>query len=374
MPLPRILRDLLNLPTAAFCETAVMEHLEAACGRLAGVTTRFDRAGNLLAHYRHQPREVRPLAFMAHTDHPGFVAQEMLTPATVRAEFRGGVGSNYFSRARVRFWSDGKWVQGRVLEVTRERHLKGARWPSIPEEAVLRVKAPVRPDSPGMWDLPDPVLDGDLVRARGCDDIGGVAAMLALLRRLSRRQQRAEVYCLFTRAEEVGFVGAVAAARAGTVPKRVPIISIETSTELPNAPIGAGPILRVGDRACIFSPALTAFCDRVGKKLAGRRKTFTYQRRLMDGGKCEAYPMISYGYAATGICVALGNYHNMDTRRGKIGSEYISLKDWQRMVDFFEALVLDDQGPDCADDAGRIQIDKAFESREHLLYQPRPGF
>jgi len=221
-----------------------------------------------------------------------------------------------------------------------------------------------------MWDLPEPALRGDLLSARGCDDVAGAAAMLELLTRLSRRAPRAGtggVYCLFTRAEEVGFIGALAAIKARTVPKRLPLISIETSPALPNAPIGGGPILRVGDRVSVFTPALVAFCERVARDLAQRRQSFVYQRRLMDGGTCEATPFLAYGYEAAGICVALGNYHNMDTARRRIASEYISLSDWQRMVDWFEALVLDERGYDADHAALRDSLARRFAQWEPLL-------
>jgi putative aminopeptidase FrvX len=343
MPLPKVLKDLLALPTAPFAERAVMDHLERACRSLAGVKVAYDRHGNLMAHYRHAPRTKVPLAFVAHTDHPGFIALEMVDRRTVRAAFRGGVKPEYFPGTRVRFWTGNRWIRARVLQLSKATRVKDVvGWMWKPEEALLRVTRPVAPQSPGMWDLPEPALKGDLVTARGCDDIAGSAAMLTLLQRLSRKRARAEVYCLFTRAEEVGFVGAIAAARARTIPRHVPVLSIETSSVLPNAPQGAGPILRVGDRAAVFSPGLTAFCERVARSLAERRKSFIYQRKLMDGGICEAVPFIVYGHAASGICLALGNYHNMDKRREKIASESISLSDWRGMVDLFEALVVDE--------------------------------
>ena len=364
MPLPKPMRDLLSLPTASYVETAVMDYLARACRRLAHVTIKYDRYRNLLAHYRWKPRGVTPLAFVAHTDHPGFVAREMLDRRTVRAAFRGGVKPEYFPGARVRFWSDGRWINGRVVKLTRVAPAHVPGWSGRPEEAMLRVAADVRPNAPGMWDLPEPALKGDLVTARGCDDVAGTAAMLTLLQRLSRKRARCEVYCLFTRAEELGFMGAIAAARVRTIPKRLPVISIETSSALPNARVGDGPIIRVGDRAAVFTPDLTAFCRRVADELVERRKSFKYQRKLMDGGTCEAYPFIAYGYAATGICVALGNYHNMDTGRQKIASEYVSLGDWLRMVDWFEALVLDERGPAPATAAMRARVDALFAAAD----------
>jgi putative aminopeptidase FrvX len=164
---------------------------------------------------------------------------------------------------------------------------------------------------------------------------------------------------LFTRAEEVGFIGAIGAAKKKTIPKGLPVIAIETSKILPNAPQGAGPILRVGDKSSIFSPELTAYCDRVAMKLRETKKGFQYQRKLMDGGTCESTAYLVYGYEATGICVALGNYHNMNESKKKIDSEYIDLSDWRNMVDWYEALVTDAEGYQ----KGKSTQAKAFDER-----------
>lgn len=367
MNLPKPLAELLSLPTAPFLESAVMDYLERACRRLAGVKLSYDRYGNLLAHYRHQPRRITPLAFVAHTDHPGFAALEMLSRSTLRAAWRGGVRPEFFKDTKVRFWSASRWVKGRVLKLSKMGPPPTPGRPPVPQEAHIRISGPVPPDTLGMWDLPQPALRGDRVVARACDDLAGVAGMLALLQRLSRRRASAEVYCLFTRAEEVGFVGATGAIRAGTIPRRVPVISIETSSALVHAPVGEGPIIRVGDRMVLYSPEFSTFCVRVAQELAKRRRRFKYQRKLMDGGMCEAAAFGSNGYTVLGICLALGNYHNMDTKRKKIASEYVSLSDWKGMVDLFEALVLDDSGPGARDNSLRQRIDGLFENHEPLL-------
>ena len=69
--------------------------------------------------------------------------------------------------------------------------------------------------------------------------------------------------------------------------------------------------------------------------LAKRTKSFQYQRALMPGGTCEATVYDAYGFTAASICVPLGNYHNMDAARKKIGPEYIDLSDWNNMVKLF---------------------------------------
>ncbi len=368
MPLPKLLKDLLTLPTATFVEHAVIDYVRAFCSKLSGVTLTTDRYGNLLAHYSNGSPAAKPLCFVAHMDHPGFVALEMVDKTTVRAAFRGGVKAEYFRNAKVKFWSAGKWIPARVAKLTRVKPLHAIGWTGRPEEALLKVAKPVEPNSTGMWDLPDPTLKGDLVVARGCDDIAGTASMLALLERLSKKQSVASAYCLFTRAEEVGFIGAIGAMRAGTVPKDMPVISIETSSERPTAKIGKGPIMRVGDWAAIFTPSFTYFLERVARGLAEKRKRFKIQRALMDGGRCEAYAFQAYGYEhVTGVCVALGNYHNMNAKREKIGSEFISLADWKNMVDWFEAAVCDERGYTGRESLTRDAIDAEFERCEPLL-------
>ena len=368
MAIPKILKDLLTLPTATFREEAVKEYILAFCNNLPPVSVSSDEYGNLLVRYSYKSNRRRPLVFAAHMDHPGFIAREMVGNGTVRAAFRGGVRSEYFTNAKVLFYTDTGHVRATVQKVTQAKKVvRGGKTWHVPEEALLRVARPIEPETIGMWELPDPLEKDGCVHARACDDIAGVAAMLVMLERLSKRRAATEVYCLFTRAEEVGFIGAIAAARAGTVSKQWPIIAIETSSALANAAIGDGPILRVGDRLSVFDPAVTAFCERVAKDLAKKRKTFKYQRKLMDGGACESTAYLAYGYPATGICLALGNYHNMSPKRTKPAQEYIGLNDWKLMVDWFEALALDKRGFEGASDAERAGFEASFEKWRDLF-------
>jgi hypothetical protein len=87
----------------------------------------------------------------------------------------------------------------------------------------------------------------------------------------------------------------------------------------------------------------------------------------MDGGTCESTAFVAYGYQAGGMCLALGNYHNMDAQRGKIAPEYIDLNDWSAMVDWFEAMVLDRAGFGGEDERLRKRLDRRFASFEKLL-------
>ncbi len=339
MLLPSVLKSLLSVPTAPFAEAAVVEYVQRWVARLEGVRVRLDRHGNLLLHYRRGPAGSGPLAFVAHLDHPGFIAQRMLGRFRLQARFHGGVKPEYFPGTSVRFWSQNRWVAGRVVRLSKLMPITGVPgWIARPEEAVIQTRELVAESSVGMWDLPAVHVRGGRLYAGACDDLAGVAALLTMLRRLSRKRARADVRCLFTRAEEAGFIGAIAAIRAGTLPRRVPVMSIETSSALPDACVGHGPILRVGDRATVFSSRLTAWCQAIAEDLSRRNKRFAFQRRLMYGGTCEATPFSAFGFEAGGICLALGNYHNMDQNRRRIAPEFVSLRDWQALVDWLEAL------------------------------------
>ena len=332
----RILTEVLALPTAPYAEHAVLDYIRRFCERRPALSLTQDRVGNLLVRYRRgRVRVKHPVCLTAHVDHPGFVVERMTRPNTLRARWRGGVRRSYFVGVGVRFWVDERWVRGKVKSVRAEGRGADARV----QTATITVSAAVPEGAVGMWDLPEARIGARLIRARGCDDMAGVAGMLCCLDNLCRRKPAGDGYFLFTRAEEVGFAGALAACRLKTIPQKCIVVAVETSSELPSARIGDGPVLRVGDKMSVFTPTATAFCRTVADALAKRDKSFTYQRKLMDGGTCESSAYCDFGYQATGICLALGNYHNMDTKRRRIASEYVSTHDFEGMVKWFVALV-----------------------------------
>src|SRR5262249_44804546 len=135
----------------------------------------------------------------------------------------------------------------------------------------------------GMWDLPAFEFRDDRIYSRACDDLIGCVAMVATLQALSLANIASSLSAVFTRAEEVGLVGAVHLARSGALPAGIIPISLETSSELPPARMGAGVIIRVGDKSSVFDPDITARLVRVAQV-----ESIPYQRCLMPGGTCEA--------------------------------------------------------------------------------------
>ena len=331
----RFLCEMLALPTAPFAEHFVIAHVAQFCRRRRHVTIRRDAAGNVLVRVRKGTRRIaRPVCITAHLDHPGFVADRETAKGRVRAHWRGGVPKEYFVGSRVRFFVDDAWVAGRVRSIKTVMRNGQRRV----DTASIEVGGAVPRGSIGMWDFPDAVIRGKRIYARGCDDLAGAAAMLSAIDELARGRRSCDAYFLFTRAEEVGFIGAIAAAKGKTIPKKCFVVAMETSSERPQAKMGDGPILRVGDRASAFTPAVTAHCHRIARELSATNRSFQFQRKLMDGGTCESSAYCNLGYEATGLCVALGNYHNVDAKRKRLGPEYIDLSDYENVIKWFVEL------------------------------------
>jgi putative aminopeptidase FrvX len=313
-----ILRRVCNLPTAPYREDFVIAFLKAWAAqplRAAHIHLRSDRWGNLYLDYRRGSRPQRTLMLEAHMDHPGFVVRRTNRDTTITAEFRGGVPPSHLRDARVAIWLPtqisldaspvGRWILTRVLDV------KPAAGKKLMTAVLAGTAEKIPSGSIGMWALPDALVTGDLFAARVCDDLAGVAACLCVLDELIARKTDCTLTVLLTRAEEVGFAGAIAAARDRAIASKVSMIGLETSKALPQAPQGKGPIIRVGDRTSIFSSSLTRFITMRAGDLADEDSNLKFQRQLMDGGTCDTTVFSAFGCDAAAMCLALGNYHNM---------------------------------------------------------------
>ncbi|MFM1768441.1 MAG: putative aminopeptidase YsdC [Verrucomicrobiota bacterium] len=319
-----IARRLMTCPAAPYHEHGVRDAVEALCAE-HGLDCRRDRFGNVLVELRQRPpRGTRPLALAAHLDHPGFVVRARHGRQGWAAEFLGGVPEDYFRPGiPVRLLPGGQPARlGRRLPGARRHELR-------PDRAT-----PGQPPAPprfAVWELEDFAVRGGRIHGRACDDLIGVAAILATLIELKRQRARVHVTGILARAEEVGFQGALTVAAARGVPPDSLIVSLETSRELPPVRMGRGMIVRVGDRASTFSSAATRFLAEVAAALAAEQPGFLHQRALMSGGTCEATAYQEFGYEVAAVCVALGHYHNCGPR-GRIAAEFVSVADALGMV------------------------------------------
>jgi putative aminopeptidase FrvX len=272
-----VVRSILIQPTAPFHEDAVRAEIHRQLAQCPHVSLELDENKNLIALYSKGKDRVPRYAFAAHMDHPGFV----------KGEFMGGVAKEYLDR-------------------------------NFPTRDFGEF---------AMWDLPAFRVEHSRIYSRACDDLVGCAVIVAAFQELEHTGTDAACYGLFTRAEEVGLVGANLLARSQRIPRDVTIVSLETSSERGgNARMGAGVVIRVGDRTSIFDDAATAAFARLAAD-----KEIPFQRCLMSGGTCEGTIYQLHGYRTTALCVALGNYHNCGPDTA-IDSEYVSCADVEAMM------------------------------------------
>ena len=174
---------------------------------------------------------------------------------------------------------------------------------------------------------------------------------------------------MLTRAEEVGFIGAIAAAKdkRGLLRKDDRIISIETSSAQPAAPIGGGCVLRIGDKTSVFHSGLSYFINTRGEALEKEHDGFKFRRALMPGGTCEGTAFDAFGYTAAAVCVPLGNYHNMDRDKITMGPEQIDLGDWNNLVTLLADLAATHHEFDGKQGQLRDRLADRFAAHDHLF-------
>ena len=364
----RFLETILRLPTAPFREHWVSAALERAARRHE-FTIKHDRFGNLYVGYRRGRAE--PVAFTAHMDHPGFEITD--GGARARAVFLGGVPVEYLAAAHVVGYADGPQrdpaamppepVRGRIARVT-SRPAAGRR-----PDVVLDVdfEAPVAAGGFGCFDLPCEV-DGATLRGRALDNLLSCALILTAMAELKRRGTAADVLAVFTRAEEVGLIGAGGVLRSPILSPDRPLVVLETSKEMPGFRIGAGPVVRVGDRMTAFDPRMDLWLSDRAAALADDETDFAWQRALMTGGSCEASLYVLHGRPVGALALALGNYHNM-TAEGAIGAEYVSTDDAENLRRLLVHLAAHPPDPALVH-ARRATLDAAFERLSPRLRPP----
>lgn len=362
----QMLVELTGLPTAAGREDRVVDWVERWADARPTVVCRRDRYGNLLLKHKAAASR-RPIILAAHMDHPAFVAL-VVRPREIQAEFRGGMDLSYFENAQVQLHhGERPPMVGRIVEILPE---------DGPKEIVGRDRRVVvrfdddvvgEPGDVLTWALPAPRVEGDRLLAPACDDLAGVAAALAAFDAwLGVRDELSDVRVLLTRAEEVGFIGALGACRSKIIPRGARIVALENSRSYADSPIGGGPIIRVGDRMCTFNPELTYQLTRIAKQLTDEDESYRWQRKLMPGGICEASAYQEMGFTATCVCLALGNYHNMNAETGKVDSETISVADYHGLVHLLVQIAQRLDQPD-EKTSLRHRLDDAFERRRGIL-------
>jgi len=266
--------------------------LLAELKRLPHVTSRIDAYGNLIATYRKGKKPAR-YVLGAHMDHPAWVRDDKADDG----------------------WTFLGWVPDSYLD-----------------QPANRKRRKIHRDF-ATWDVETFAYRDGRVHGVACDDLIGCATILSVLSELGRLGIDATVHGVFTRAEEVGFLGADELAKTWPFPKSTTFLSLETSTPRGGAEHGKGPVIRVGDRLSVFDDVATGML--VATAAAAK---IPHQRVLLDGGSCEATMMMAHGIPSAGISILLGNYHNLGPRN-RIEAEFVDLSDVKALIKLLLAVV-----------------------------------
>lgn len=329
------LKDILRQPAAPFREQHVVRCVTEQLAR-AGVPYFFDPFGNLVLDvgseqsYRRllQKRDGEPVrVFIAHMDHPGFHGVRWLDENRLAIKWHGGSPLKHLSGAKLWLADNEQRLTGGGLTVKLSKPaLLKAGWAIDTAEAVITSPDGVslKQRYPGKKARQlfgsfafrnDCWTSGKRLYTRAADDLVGVFAIVSTAIQMHRRGKGSPFIGLLTRAEEVGFVGAVQHFELGWLQaarRPVVCVSLEASRTLPGAVIGKGPVVRMGDRRTTFDSGASQVLSSLAEKVLPGR----HQRRLMDGGACEATAATAWGLPTIGITLPLGNYHNQGFEGG----------------------------------------------------------
>ena len=328
-----ILSELAGFKATSYWEDGPVGYL-ADRAAASGLEVEIDEWGNALVT-RHGTDGAKPgIGFVAHTDHPGYEVVEQ-EGENITLHALGGI-SLAAGRRGARILVIAESGEEMSATITKAKPASGQFAQSRESDGWLGTDTVfAKLDSresvgelprPAVLDLPDFAVDDGLIKMRAADDLAGCAAILATLEQLTDESVKGTVYGLFTRAEEVGLIGARLAAANKSFPEETIVISVETSAELPGAEIGKGVVIRTGDRTATFDYEAEMFLVEAANKIKSVNPEFRVQRQLMSAGGCEASAFKAFGYRVTGTAFPLGAWHNRGTKG--VESEYISTGDF----------------------------------------------
>ena len=336
-----IARGVMGLPTATyhehFCRRAAID-FAASRKRL---TCRSDEFGNILLFYD-GGATAQPLVMTAHLDHPGLAYFGHHSGGLPLFDVLGGVRPRLLRGAPVRLYQLGngpaqRSIRGQVVDVA---DIDGRLQVQVEPNGS---RGSVGPGTFAMWDLAPFRQRGRRLHGRACDDLAGVAVGLAVLDQLCMRRAPVATGLLLTRAEEIGFDGMLGAIQGPLTDRNTVYLNIECSNVAAGADIGSGPVVRVGDRQSIFDPDVVGGLDAIAAELTRSRPGFRWQRKLMDGGSCEATALMQAGLKTGAVALPLVNYHNGG--KGKLMPEIVDLDDALNLVALLVAAARHPNGP-----------------------------
>ena len=313
-----------SAPTAPYHEAHALAAILEEVVR-SGIHIRVDAYGQLFA--RIQRGEARPIALVAHTDHPAFEVVSAHGHEGIARVLGGFRGSPFESAVALRVYDD--HGHGPV-PVTFDRFV-----PDLDPVHNSAGRGRIRGDAPlaaGQWavlELPSFEQHDQRIAMGAADDLAGCAVIVLALRELAAGSFPTDVTGIFTRAEETGLYGARLLVEEGLIPRDAIVVSVEASRELPHARSGSGVVVRAGDLHNTFTNDAERYLRAAAERLA--RDGIATQRALLDGGTCEGSTFVVRGWATTAIALPNVNYHNRGAD-GRFAPEIVHLEDVRSAV------------------------------------------
>ena len=186
------LLELTRLPTAAGREGRVERYVRAWCDDRPALELSVDGSGNM--HIAPKGGVAgSPLVIEAHMDHPAFVVERELGPATLQVAFRGGVMDDYFPDERVEFYAAGDETGSDPIAGVIKGPIEGEDKVAKRFEVELdEASDALRPGDIGRWAFDAPEIDGDgVLWTHACDNLASVAAAMSAMDALLHRMRAA---------------------------------------------------------------------------------------------------------------------------------------------------------------------------------------
>ncbi|MFN7181419.1 MAG: hypothetical protein ACK4NF_01905 [Planctomycetota bacterium] len=318
-----ILKNILSTPTSPFRENLVIKQITEYLNNLGAEIT-LTKHNNLIGKLGRKTGK-RNLYFISHMDHPGFLVQEEHSQKVI-LKVMGGVpvvAKNLKSIVEIDILTGERFIHPvkRLIKKQKKLYIEVIPTKKVKSENIFTLH------------LKDYIKKDNTIYAHRIDDLGGCAAQICALFFLTKYKRDIDVnlHFVFTRAEEVGFIGLVSLIKNGYLSRKDYYISCETSKCIPPIQFGKGVVLRLGDRAGLFEHQLTnALLNYYQKKILLDK--YPIQRALLDGGTCEATPLVVNNYLCSGFACPLGNYHNLNEKSNTIDEEFIDISDFTSYV------------------------------------------
>jgi putative aminopeptidase FrvX len=208
----RFLREIADVPTTSFFEHRVNNRIRRILTEQFGqnevVETSADGFGNVIVHYKGSKNVDHPLniAYVVHTDHPGFHATP-LASKQLMLKLMGGLNKGLVVGSLVDLYD---CYDHELPCITRGIISEEFDAESANPSGRYRMATDDHVDQRAfaVLHLPELEISDSIIRAPVLDDYASIAMSLAALKDVVDKKLSVDVYVVFHRGEEIGFVGA----------------------------------------------------------------------------------------------------------------------------------------------------------------------